>query len=35
MTYAEMTGEQKDAVSHRGKAMAHLAKWIDEQTAAQ
>ena len=31
MTFAEMTPEAKNAISHRGRAIAELAKWFTER----
>ena len=30
-TMAELSGEQKDRLSHRGRALGKLAKWLDEK----
>ncbi|MEA3249539.1 MAG: non-canonical purine NTP pyrophosphatase [Patescibacteria group bacterium] len=31
-TYAEMTDEEKDVISHRGKAMRHFAAWLRDMS---
>ncbi len=33
VTFAEATREQKEQVSHRGRAFAQLAKWMSQRTA--
>ncbi|KAI9741848.1 MAG: hypothetical protein M1834_000236 [Cirrosporium novae-zelandiae] len=33
-TYAEMDKEQKNSISHRGRALAKLREWLEEDTTA-
>jgi XTP/dITP diphosphohydrolase len=34
-TFAELTAEQKDAISHRGKALRSLRRWLEHHTLNQ